>query len=86
MPLQDMDHNELQQTLAQLDRALYNHQQWHNDLIRTMVCRLPCNKHDIIPEAHKECRFGQWYYSDQSKNMNGIPDFVSIGSVYLESR
>ena len=50
--------NDLQQVLTQLDQALYNHQQWHNDIIRTLVCRLSCDKHDTIPDAHKECRFG----------------------------
>lgn len=54
--------SELQQILFQLEQALYNHQQWHNALIRTLVCRLSGYGDDLLPDAHKQCRFGQWYY------------------------
>jgi diguanylate cyclase (GGDEF)-like protein len=79
MQLQNMDRDELQQILTQLDQALYNHQQWHNDLIRTLACRLPHDKHDIIPDSHKECRFGQWYYNNKSTNIINHPGFIAIG-------
>lgn len=82
MLLQNTDRNELQQILAQLDQALYNHQQWHNDLIRTLACRLPCDKHDTIPDAHKECRFGQWYYSTTLRTINDHPGFIAIGEAH----
>lgn len=82
MQLQNTDRDELQQILTQLDQALYNHQQWHNDLMRTLTCRLPCDKHDTIPDAHKECRFGQWYYSNKSKNINDHPGFIAIGEAH----
>lgn len=82
MQLQNTDRDELQQILTQLDQALYNHQQWHNDLMRTLACRLPCNKHDIIPDAHRECRFGQWYYSNNTKNINDHPGFIAIGEAH----
>lgn len=83
MLLQNIDRNELQQMLLQLDQALNNHQQWYNNLIRTLVCRLPCDKHDILPEAHKECRFGQWYYSTNiPKNIANHPGFIAIGEAH----
>jgi hypothetical protein len=34
---------ELQATLQQLDQALYRHKQWHTELTRTIICRLPYN-------------------------------------------
>jgi hypothetical protein len=40
MLLENISHNELQQMMSHLDQAIYNHQQWHNTLIRTLVCRL----------------------------------------------
>lgn len=82
MQLQDMRHIELQEILAQLDQALYNHKQWNNNLVRTISCRLPCDKHDILPEAYKECRFGQWYYSDAAKKISDYPGFVAIGEAH----
>ncbi|MDR3476586.1 MAG: diguanylate cyclase [Gammaproteobacteria bacterium] len=82
MQLQNTDRDELQQILTQLDQALYNHQQWYNDLMRTLACRLPCNKHDTIPDAYRECRFGQWYYSNKSKSINNHPGFIAIGEAH----
>lgn len=60
--LQIMGNEALRRISFELDQALYNHLQWHKNLIRVLACRAPCDKHDIIPKAHKECRFGQWYY------------------------
>lgn len=82
MQLQNTDRNELQQVLTQLDQALYNHQQWHNDLIRTLACRLPCDKHDTVPESYKECRFGQWYYNCKSEPIKTHPGFIAIGDAH----
>lgn len=82
MQLQNTDRDELQLILTQLDQALYNHQQWHNDLMRTLACRLPYDKHDAIPDGHKECRFGQWYYASKSENINNHPGFIAIGEAH----
>ncbi|MBS0290154.1 MAG: diguanylate cyclase [Proteobacteria bacterium] len=74
-----VNHDELKRILAQLDQGLHNHQQWHNDIIRTLICRLPGDKHDMDPEAHKECRFGQWYYGDTPHIIADHQGFVALG-------
>lgn len=79
MQLQNVDRTSMQQLLSQLDVALYNHQQWHNVLVRTIACRLPSDKHDIVEDAHKECRFGQWYYSNTTAFISEHPGFIAIG-------
>lgn len=50
-------------TLQQLKQALYNHEQWQKNLVRSIVCRLPYDPPDVTTDAHLHCRFGQWYYS-----------------------
>lgn len=82
MLLQNIDHNEMQQILTQLDQALDNHRQWHNDLMRTLACRLPYDKHDIAPDSFRECRFGQWYYGKNSKELTTHPGFAAIGEAH----
>lgn len=79
---ENMDRTELQQIMTQLDQALHNHQQWHNDLMRTLICRLPYDKHDAAPEAHKECRFGQWYYENTLPSIKKNPGFIAIGDAH----
>ncbi|BBI99193.1 hypothetical protein FGKAn22_08860 [Ferrigenium kumadai] len=79
MALYDVTRDELQGILAQLEQALYNHQQWHAALIRTLVCNLPGDRHDLNPEAHQECRFGQWYYGKVPEKLRNHAGFIAMG-------
>lgn len=79
MALNDVTRDELQSVIAQLKEALYNHQQWHGNLIRSLVCKQPGDKHDINPTAHTECRFGQWYYGKAPEKLHSHPGFISMG-------
>jgi diguanylate cyclase len=77
--LDEVTRDELQSILAQLKEALYSHQQWYDSLIRSIVCKLPADQHDTNPEGHKECRFGQWYYSPAPEKLRMHPGFVALG-------
>ncbi|OIR09796.1 diguanylate cyclase YdeH [mine drainage metagenome] len=79
MALDDVTRDELQGIIAQLKESLYNHQQWHGTLIRTLVCKLPGDKHDASDTAHMECRFGQWYYSKAPEKLRKHPGFIALG-------
>ena len=79
MALADVARDELQGIIAQLKEAFYNHQQWHGALIRTIVCKLPGDRHDTNPLAHEECRFGQWYYSEAPEKLRNHPGFIALG-------
>lgn len=52
----------LRRTLEQLEQAARDHAQWFENVLRTVVCRLPCNPVDLAENAHRHCRFGQWYH------------------------
>lgn len=82
MLLEDISHDELQRVMVQLDQAIHNHQQWHNNLIRTLVCRLQTDENDINFEAHKNCRFGQWYYTHAPQKLGDHPGFIAIGTAH----
>lgn len=70
--------DELQTALVQLDQAIYNHNQWYESIIRTLICRLPYDRRDIGKDAHRECRFGQWYYDLAPKILLDHPGFMAI--------
>lgn len=84
MALTNISREELQNLLTQLEQALFNHIQWHNSLVRTFVCRLPIDKHNISPKAYKECLFGQWYYNDSPKKLQDHPGFISMGEAHKQ--
>ncbi len=79
MSLTYINREELQTILTHLDQALYNHVQWHNALLRTLICHLPPDKHNISPKAHKECLFGQWYYNDSPQKLKDHQGFSILG-------
>jgi len=76
----NMDRNEQQQVLQQLDQALYNHEQWSKELIRSIVCRLSFDSRDVVEDAHRQCRFGQWYYGSLPPSIREHPSFLAIES------
>jgi diguanylate cyclase len=79
MATNDVTHDELPGIIAQLKESLNNHQQWYSALIRTLMCKLPGDKHDNSEAAHTECRFGQWYYSQEPETIRNHPGFIALG-------
>ena len=73
MAFQNIKQEELQKFIALLDQVLYNHVQWHHSVIRTLICQLTPDKHEINPESYKECRLGQWYYSTSVQEFQDHP-------------
>jgi len=74
-----IDRDQLQTALKHLEQAIYNHAQWHKELIRTMICGLPCDQRDVADDAHRRCRFGQWYHTDVPGEFRDQQSFLAIG-------
>jgi diguanylate cyclase len=70
----------LQKVLEQLEQAAHDHAHWHENVLRVIVCRLPCDPGDLQEDAHRECRFGRWYYEQAAAEIWGEPAFAAIGS------
>jgi diguanylate cyclase len=76
----NMNIETLSDTLEQLDLASQDHLEWHADLLRIIICRLPCDPNDLVPDAHRLCRFGQWYYERAAIELRSEPGFQAIGA------
>ncbi len=74
----NLEQEELQNILFQFEQALYHHQQWYNTIIRSLICKLVPDQHDIMKNSHKECRFGQWLYSSVPKSLKAHPGFIAL--------
>ena len=70
--------DELQSLLLHIDQAIYNHERWHEALVTSMVCRLPYDGHDVDPDAHQKCRFGQWLYAEGKRLLQEHASFPAI--------
>lgn len=73
---------QLQMAIAQLEQAIYNHEQWYKNLLRVLIARLPPDAPDLMPDAHRRCRFGQWHDSDTTGFLRDHPAFVALGQVH----
>ncbi|MDM5271209.1 diguanylate cyclase [Sulfurovum sp. zt1-1] len=73
-----IDREKLQAIIREIDQAIYNHGHWYQNLIRSIVCRLPFDERDIHEDAHHQCPFGQWYYSCDNKEIKKNMTFISI--------
>jgi len=73
---------DLQSAVAQLDQAIYNHDQWYKNLVRVLVSRLPPDAPDLLADAAQRCRFGQWYDSDSVGALRDQASFVALGDAH----
>lgn len=73
---------QLQSAIAQLDQALYNHEQWYKNLLRVLIAHVPPEAPDLMPDAHRRCRFGQWYESLPAAFLREHPTFASMGQAH----
>ncbi len=73
-----MDPGALRKTLDQLEQAVHDHARWHANLIRSIVCRLPCDPNDLDEKAYRQCHFGRWYYEQAPVELWEQPAFVAI--------
>lgn len=78
----DYSREELQGMLSQLEQAFINHQRWYAVMMRSITCKLPSDQCDLRPDAYMYCRFGQWYYSRNTKKLSGYPGFIALGEVH----
>jgi diguanylate cyclase len=82
--MRHLSDEQLQTAIVQLDQAMYNHDQWHRNLLRVLVSRLPPDAADLMSDAHRRCRFGQWYESDAAGFMRELPAFVALGEAHAQ--
>ena len=82
MPIPGLPQNEMREALDELNQALSNHDRWHEELIRTIICRLPPDRRDVENDSHRNCRFGQWLYGSGSKHFAQYPAFKEIENTH----
>jgi diguanylate cyclase len=70
--------------MAQLEQAISFHEQWHKNLLRVLVARLPPDPADLLPDAHLRCRFGRWYEGEAGEFLRSHVAFERLGEAHEE--
>jgi diguanylate cyclase len=78
MAIPNMSDEQMRAALKELEQAAYNHEQWSEMLFSNLICRLTPDQRDVSGDAHRHCRFGQWYYSSGFAALEGHPGFSEI--------
>jgi diguanylate cyclase len=68
--------------LETIDKAFQLHKQWHEDLIRTLLCRLPVPPSVTAKDAHNHCEFGGWLYGERNSRLHDLPAFAKIDALH----
>jgi diguanylate cyclase len=79
MAIPNLSGEQLHSAVKELQQAIYNHEQWSEMLLGTLICRLTPDERDINPDAHRMCRFAQWYYKSGIAGLERHPGFAEIG-------
>jgi diguanylate cyclase (GGDEF)-like protein len=81
MATQQLSSEALRAAAAELDRCLYNHEQWLDSLFGALICHLQPDERDLDRDAYRRCRLGQWYYSPSGTATALIdqPGFAELG-------
>jgi diguanylate cyclase (GGDEF)-like protein len=69
----------MREALTELTQASYNHEQWAEKFHGTLISRGAPDQKDIRADAHRNCRFGQWYYGAEIAALRAHPGFAAIG-------
>ena len=69
---------DLQRMHDELREAIHDHVEWHRRLMRTLVCRLPADPDDLRDDAHRRCRFGQWFGRQAHRELPGRSPYSAI--------
>ena len=82
MPFAGLSQDQMRTTLDELQQALFHHEQWYEDLHRTLICAEAPDKRDVQEDAHRRCRFGQWLYGKGAEHIGSRPGFCQIKSTH----
>lgn len=78
MAIPNIPAEQMRTALKELEQAVYNHEQWAEALYGTLICRLAPDQRDIKNDAHRNCRFGQWYYKSEAIGLGHHPGITEI--------
>ncbi len=78
MAIPNMSVEQMRLALKELEQATTNHNQWAEAVSSALICHLTPDERDTATDAHRMCRFGQWFYKVENVGLKDHPGFVEI--------
>lgn len=76
--MHQLGNKDLEPVVKRLDDAIVNHRNWVRSLMRSLTCNLEHAENDHKPNAHRLCKFGQWYYGEHPEPLLQNATFQQI--------
>lgn len=80
--MSEVTREDLEKILQVIDQALAMHRSWYEDLLRSLICKLPLPASVIKADAHRHCDFGCWFYQPTNAHLRELPAFREIGELH----
>jgi len=82
MPFPALAQERTRDALSELQAALSHHEQWCENLSRTLICTRVPDKRDLQEDAHRRCRFGRWLYGEGLRTIGRCASFSRIEAAH----
>lgn len=69
---------EILSALKELGTSLVNHGIWARNLHRALLCNTAPDASDFCEDAHRQCRFGKWYYNTNNDRLRQLKGFTDL--------
>jgi diguanylate cyclase (GGDEF)-like protein len=74
--------SQLAEVVRHLDAADANHRRWLQRLHGSVICQRPFGMDVLDAEAHRHCRFGQWYYQNDANLLGEHPEYAALETLH----
>lgn len=78
MVMEELSDQHLLSVLSELETAYDWHEQWYQNVLKTLVARVSAKPADMLAHAHQLCPFGQWYEKTRDSFLGAEPQFIGI--------
>lgn len=77
-PANRLTDSQLSEVIRHLETADENHRQWLRALHGALLCGGSFGPEVLDPQAHRHCRFGQWYYGNDLALLQDRSDYQAL--------
>jgi diguanylate cyclase (GGDEF)-like protein len=73
---------QLAEVVRHLDAADASHRAWLQRLHGSLICGRPFSTDVLDEQAHRHCRFGQWYYNNNTVLLDEHPEYAALDTLH----
>lgn len=82
MPFPALAQERTRDALSELHEAISCHEQWCENLSRTLICTRVPDRRDLQDDAHRRCQFGRWLYGAGVRSIGHYASFSRIEAAH----